>query len=363
MSRRPDWEARTRMRFLVRLAGATVASFLLATAAAAAISSITPDRGTVEPGGSTSANFTVTGSLTSCFTADAPSGFSVAFDGLGLNLLPAGCALGGARVTMTVTAGANASAGDYRVTITETAVGGRLLDTHEWPFTVPAPVTTTTTIPETTTTTRPRTTTTAALTTTSTQSGATTSTDRATTTTSGATTGGATETTTAGAAATGNNTPTASPATKTTVSDTPNTGGGDSPPAGEEADTLPEGSPDGASEEADDPEVLAAGSSDGDLPYERYPAGSGDDAPEVLSRTVFSDQLRSQFSQAVPLTLADAVLSPVVIAEFLFRSLLQSAMSLLVPVLIATLVGSWIVWRMREEVDDDELAISRQSMG
>jgi hypothetical protein len=62
------------------------------------------------------------------------------------------------------------------------------------------------------------------------------------------------------------------------------------------------------------------------------------------------------------MAVANVVVSPVVIAEFLLRSLLQGAMSLLVPILIATLIGLWMVRRMREEIDDDELALSRQSM-
>jgi hypothetical protein len=107
---------------------------------------------------------------------------------------------------------------------------------------------------------------------------------------------------------------------------------------------------------------LAAGSSEDNLPYDRYPDSLSDNPPEVLSRTVLSDQLRNQIARAFPVTVADAVLSPVVIAEFLFRSLLESAKGLLIPILIATLVGLWMVWRMRGEVDDDELALSRQPM-
>jgi hypothetical protein len=336
------------------LAGITVASFLLATAASAAISAISPEKGTVEPGESTTATFTVVNSLTSCFTSSASPGFTVTFDGLGLGLLPLNCALGGADVTMTVTASANASPGDYRVTLSETAVGGRLIDTHEWPFTVPAPATTTTTIAETTTTTpQTTTTTTSSVTTTSTQSATTTSAGPATNTTDGPDTTNATSPVATESRGSGQET---APATATTVPIAPDTREEDNDSAGEAI------GPETSSEtNDDDAEVLAAGTTD-DLPYNRYPANPTEGGPGFLARTMLSDQLRSQFSRAVPMTVADVVLSPVVIAEFLVRSLLRSAMSLLVPILVATLVGLWMVWRMREEIDDDELALSRQSV-
>ena len=337
----------------MRLAGTTVASFILATAASAAISAISPEKGTVEPGESTTATFTVVDSLTSCFTASASSGFSVTFDGLGLGLLPLNCALGGAEVTMTVAASANASPGDYRVTLSETAVGGRLIDTHEWPFTVPAPAATTTTTIAETTTTKAQTTTTSAVTTTSTQSATTTSAGPAPNTTDGPATTNTTSPVATGSRGSGQE---ATPATATTVSIAPDTRDEDNDSAGEA--TGPETS---SEIDDDDAEVLAAGTTD-DLPYNRYPANPTEDGPGILARTVLSDQLRSQFSRALPMTVADAVLSPVVIAEFLVRSLLRSAMGLLVPILVATLVGLWMVWRMREEIDDDELALSRQSV-
>jgi hypothetical protein len=107
---------------------------------------------------------------------------------------------------------------------------------------------------------------------------------------------------------------------------------------------------------------LAAGGSNENPPYNRYPVGAGADASDFSTRTVRSDQLRSQISGAVPLPLADAVLSPLVIAEFLARSLLHSAKSLLIPLLIATLIGLGMAWRMRKEVDHDKLALSRQSV-
>jgi len=374
MSRRPFSGSRTRSRVLELLAGASIVMFLLATAASAAISPISPNSGTVEPKGSVSASFTVVDSVTSCFAAKVPQYFSVTFDGLGLGLLPTDCALEGTEITMTVEAGAKALPGDYQVTITETALGGGLLDTHEWPFTVPASPTTTTTAPATTTTTIPTTTTvpttTTAPTNTTTSAGATTTTSNQSATTTGpsspTTTAPGTSTNTSGPSGAGGpsatgdpTTPSATPGTttSTTGSGTPNSQGD----ATTDADrSLESDTP--AEDDDGDEEVLAAGSSEDNLPYDRYPDSLSDNPPEVLSRTVLSDQLRNQIARAFPVTVADAVLSPVVIAEFLFRSLLESAKGLLIPILIATLVGLWMVWRMRGEVDDDELALSRQPM-
>ncbi|HEX6301383.1 MAG TPA: hypothetical protein VF148_13025 [Acidimicrobiia bacterium] len=370
MSGRPYSGARTRSRVLGKLAGASIVTFLLATAASAAISPISPDSGTVEPKESVSASFTVVDSATSCFAAEVPRYFSVTFDGLGLEPLPIDCAHEGTEITMTVEAGAKALPGDYQVTITETALGGGLLDTYEWPFTVPAPPATTTTIPATTTTTIPTTTTTetptttsaGATTTTTTQSATTTDPGSPTTTVPGITTNitdpaGAGGPTGAGPTTTAAATGTPDTASSTIGTTTATSRGGDTSGAdGATGSATP-------TDDQDDQDVLAAGSTEDNLPYDRYPDRLSDDAPEVLSRTVLTDQLRNQISRAFPVTIADAVLSPVLIAEYLLRSLLESALGLLIPILIATLLGLWMVWRMREEVEDDELALSRQSMG
>lgn len=340
MSRRPDPWGHTSRRYLVKLVVATLATFLLATAAYAALSSISPSRGTVAPGESTTATFQVSPSLLSCVVANVSPNpgnqIAVSFDAAGLD--PANCtALGGdLEVEMTVTAKPEAKPGDYIVTINEVALlGGSLLDSLTWPFTVLAPATTTTTTSTTTTTTTaPTTTTTAPPTTTSTQSATTTSTRPSATTTSSpvTTTSTATATTESTTSATGS---TATPSTD------------QSPPS---------------EESPDDEQVVAAGAPDDNLPYDRYPSESGDAVARPQSRTALSDQLRSQISGAVPLTVADAVLSPLVITEFLFGALLDGAKALAIPLVISTLVGLWMVLRMREEVDDDELTLSRQSV-
>lgn len=71
-----------------------------------------------------------------------------------------------------------------------------------------------------------------------------------------------------------------------------------------------------------------------------------------------SDGLRNQLAKTLPLPLAEAVLSPFVIVEFLFRDLFGNALGYLVPLLIAGALGAWMVFRMRREVTGDELALS-----
>lgn len=370
MSGRPYSGTRITSRVLGKLAGASIVTFLLATAASAAISPITPGSGTVEPKGSVTARFTVVDSVTSCFTAEVPKYFSVTFDGLGVEPLPIDCALEGTEITMTVEAGAKALPGDYRVTITETALDGGLLDTHEWPFTVLSTPGTTTTIPATTTTTMPTTTTTDSPTTTSAGATTTTTTRTATTTNPGSPTTTVPGITTNITDPSGAEGPTgASPTTTLAATGTPDTASSTTDNTTATSRSGDTSGTDGAAgsdtpvNDDDDQDVLAAGSTEDNLPYDRYPDRLSDNAPEVLSRTVLTDQLRNQISRAFPVTVADAVLSPVVIAEYLLRSLLESARGLLIPILIATLLGLWMVWRMREEVEDDELALSRQSLG
>jgi hypothetical protein len=350
----------TRPKSLVWLAGITVALLLVANAALAAISPFKPSEGTVEPGEKAKTHFNVVDSVTSCFVATAPSDFSVSFDGLGLGILPASCALNGARVTLTVTASSQASPGAYKVTITETSQGGSLIDTHEWPFTVPAPPPpTTTTMPIETTTTVPPSVTTIApgvATTTSTPSSSPTS-----------TVGSASSPTTVGASS--------SPANPVGPAASPGAGAG-SPSTGtsrptedaprpqqrdaEDVTRLPtdETSPD------DEAEVLAAGvSDDSSPPYDRYPRRPQADGSESEEGLALSDPLRDQNSNPVAMFMADGDLSPGAIAQFIFGSLFEGAKDLMIPLLIATLVGLVMVWRMRSEVEGDELALSRQSLG
>jgi hypothetical protein len=340
------------------LAGITVATFFLATAALAAISPFDPSKGTVKPGESTKTSFSVTDSVTSCFVATAPPKFDVSFDGLGLNLLPANCALGGAKVTMTVKATPKALPGDYTVTITETALGGALIGTHEWPFTVPAP-------PEPTTTTIAATTTTAPANTTTTSGGATTTSTPSSSPTS---TGGPTTSppSTVGSASSPASTvgPATSPSSAVgATTTTPGPSEGTSPPEESEAESVTESAATDASPNDEDAQVLAAGLTDNSSPpSNRYPRLPLPDGAESEVGMALADPLGGRNANPFA-SFADASLSPGAIAEFIFGSLFAGVRDLMIPMLIAALVGLAMVWRMRLEVNDDELALSRQSLG
>lgn len=361
MSRRLDSGARLR-RYLVGLAGALGAVLIGATAALAAVSSFSPSSGAVSPGESTTADFTVTPptvlgvSSTSCISAAVspnPLQFAVAFDGLGLGTLPANCAVGETDVEMTVTAGQNAAPGNYVVTVTEIELGGELVGTRQWPFTVLAPPTTTTTT--TTTTTRP---------TTSTSTPTTSSTSGAANTTS--TTAPVTTTTTAP-----RTTDSSTPGTDDETSPPTTSGGGpaptgptsSSPNTGSATSSTSPTTEDSHSDDDDSGGIVVGAPADPTGPG----GGSGGSAAPAgddgfLSNISLTDQLRNQIAQAIPLPIAQAVLSPLFIAEFLFRSVLGSAMGYLIPLLLAGGFGLWLVWRMRREVDDGELALSRESL-
>lgn len=70
-----------------------------------------------------------------------------------------------------------------------------------------------------------------------------------------------------------------------------------------------------------------------------------------------SEHLTARLSDAVTPGVAQAVMSPLVIAEFLFRSIINSAAGYALPLLVALLLSAGLVWRMRREVTDDELSL------
>jgi len=331
-----------------------MASFMFATVAYAAVSTFNPSSGTVSPGGTTGASFTVTPPplLTSCITASVSPGplqFTVVFDGLGLGALPANCAtLEPTDVEMTVTAGANATPGQYEVTITEVALlGGQLIATREWPFEVVAPPTTTSSTTSTSTSST-------STTSTSTPGVTTTSTPRPSTTIGQATTTTASATTSS-----------RSGVVTTEGSGTPAANGGlptSTPRPGSSPSSLPDPSAthDVSDDGGDDVFALPPPSDLTGGPPDRGGATPADGG-EFLSKISLSEQLRNQISRALPLPVAQAVLSPLVIVEFLFRSALASAFGYLIPLLLAALYGTWMVVRMRREVDDDELAFSTET--
>lgn len=291
---------------------------VLTGVAYADVSPFAPPSGTMAPGGSTQTEFTFTpeGILSSsCLTATVspnPGQFEA------VNLDPP-CVLlvdDSDQVTLTVTASfANTPPGDYVVTITETklvTLGSDIVVQHTWPFTVETPTTTTSGGGDTTTTT-----TTAGKTTTTTMASSATSTPGNTTTSTPAAT-----ISTAGASA------------------TPNTG---------ERESTGSTGPRLANGDIDEGGVAVGPADDGSG------GANGTTTPEdttAFETVAVSQGLRDTLRQRVPLPIADAVTSPLVIGEVLWRSLTSSVAGLVVPILLALLLGFLLVRRMRKEVNE-----------
>lgn len=55
----------------------------------------------------------------------------------------------------------------------------------------------------------------------------------------------------------------------------------------------------------------------------------------------------------LPPAAVDLVVSPLLIGEVLLRSLMETALSLLLPLLFLSAVGFWLVWRMRPDREAD----------
>jgi hypothetical protein len=235
---------------------------------------------------------------------------------------------------MTVTATTGTSPGSYIVTVTETEllVGGDLFGTYEWPLTITSPTTTTTTTITTTTTT----TTTPTTSTTTPGPGGT-----SPTTTVGSTTPSGPTTTAAGPGP-AITTPVGAP-DETTSTSTPGSAGG------------------GTGDDEDDDVVFvvsAPDETDGDLIGVDPDLLTANEAePAAYARLAFSDRLRNELEGAIPSVISDVVLSPLVIGEILFRSLMEHARGFLLPLILATLVAMGFVWKMRTEIDVDELDI------
>lgn len=251
---------------------------------------------------------------TSCLAATVspnPGQFTVSFD------VP--CVVGSTDVTMTVAAMGTASPGNYVVTVRETelSVGGNLIGSYQWPFVVlGAPSTTssttTTTVPATTTTTS------ATSTTTSTPYGSTSTTLVSTTT---STLYVVTPTTTDRAGSTNTSTP-GGPGS---------TGGGN-----------------GAHKDPDVGPQTATGVT-----------GEPKDQPVGLKNIAFSESLRSNLG-ALPEPVGDLALSPLVIAEILFRAMAENLFGFLVPLLLATVIVLIVVRRQRKGVADGDADLSHQ---
>lgn len=326
-------EVGIRQRVLLMLMGVTLTTLLFAAAAHAAISAFEPWKGTVAPGESMTATFTVVDSFTSCFTVGAPSGLSATLDGLGLGSLPASCAVSGTLVTMTVAADSEVSPGDYTVKLTESALNGQLLGTHEWPVAViepPAPTTTTTTTIPTSTT------------------SSTTIPDLTTTTTS---TVSAVVTVTTPPTAPSTRASDGAPGTASTATDAP-----------AETDSNAGIVLSADSTVRDGPEVLGFGVERRDRPDGRRTRQPADAEPPPLSHAPLSDRLRVHASTVFPPLIADAVVSPIMIGKYLVHSVLDSSRRLLVPIVIGTLIGLLMVWRMRTVIAKDGPPLSRFSV-
>lgn len=343
MARERRSRTRFRLGLLGGLIGGMVTSVVVATTAFAAISGFNPSSGAMTPGGSAQTNFTVNTPILSCITATVPLGFSVSMTGLGVGLGPlqANCVLGGGQVGMTVTASQNATPGNYTVTITEVEarlIGGDLINTYEWPFTVTAPPTTTSSSTSSTTSTTSTSTTSTSSTTSSTSTTVTTTPTTATPSTAPAYSGATPSTT---APPTTTTRPTSTTETTTSLPS---------------ESTLPDET--NETDDSDDSDPVATPSPGAIFPGEGSGSGMAIVAESESSSLVsISDRLRDRLVGALPLTVAEAVLSPLVIAEFLFRSVLSSALGYLIPLIAAGIVGGWMVWRMRREVTGDELAI------
>lgn len=336
-------------------AAATLATVLLLTGVAYGnVSALSPSSGVVPPGDSKSSDFTLTppslllGLGTSCILASVspnPHHFTVTFDGLGLELLPANCALGATPVTMTVRAHASAAPGNYSVTITEIEplnLGGDLITTQVWPFVVLAPTTTTVPSnpptapapPPTTSTTNP---------------------SPVTTSTSTTSLPGPSP-----SPSTSVPTPTVT-SPEPPVTDTP-TPGAVSPGTTEPPDTgVPTIDGDSAREDERDTETIAAPPDDdgrgggGIRPPD--PSSDGLEEPGLATVTV-TNGLRSALEHSAPSPLVDAFLSPLVIAEVLLGALLADRVTSLLPLLLILVFGGWLLWKMKRE-DDDEAQLGR----
>jgi hypothetical protein len=308
----------------------------LALAAYAAISSINPSSGAAEPGDTVSAtvSFDQGGLVNVCPVglSDDPSNITVAFPGCSPPLT------GAWETEMQVAVGPSTAPGDYTITLTNFDLTNLAL-TYEWPLTVNAPPTTTTSS-TTTTTTSPTTTTTSTSTTT-------TSTTATTTTTSGSsptTTSASSPTTTSAASPT--TTSAASPTTTDHIGPTTTTSdglalvvpaGGPSDP-GPGADRGTEEAGASARSEVETPEIVA------------------DRTASPFSEVALSSGLIEKISGAAPSFVANAVASPFVVAEVLLRALGRTVTGLLVPILLTLLFGLLLFWRLRpaeEELEAD----------
>lgn len=78
-----------------------------------------------------------------------------------------------------------------------------------------------------------------------------------------------------------------------------------------------------------------------------------------LKNIAFSESLRSNLG-ALPEPVGDLALSPLVIAEILFRAMAENLFGFLVPLLLATVIVLIVVRRQRKGVADGDADLSHQ---
>jgi hypothetical protein len=335
-----SWIGQIRERVVTGLdLGLVLVLLLMTVVCGAALAAVNedgfdPSSGEVVPGGSTQTNFTVipaptvvsipgvTLPGTSCLVATVspnPAQFTVSFD-----LPGATCVVGPTDLTMTVVAMGSASPGNYIVTIRETglSLGGNLIGTYEWPFVVLGATTTTTTSPTGTTTTVP---------------GATTTVPGSTSTTSSPNS----TTSTTLSSTTSSTTPSVAPTTTVTIiSD--QLGAPGKP-----------GSADAGSGRSDRADPKMSGT-DPDAGRQAGPGvANGEGAAPALENIAFSENLRSNLG-ALPEPVSDLALSPLVIAEVLFRALADNLLGFLIPLVLAAVIVVFLVWRRRRKMEDGD---------
>jgi len=320
--------------------------------AGASVGAIAPSSGQVSPGDSTSASFTVTANLLglNCLIGVVGTAATPNLPALGMNVTFDGASplddCGGTRtVIMTVTAGMNATPGPYVVTIRETKLAdGNLIGTYEWPLTVLAPPTTTTT----SLATGPLPTITITLPTTTSTSPPTTPVDTSPPPTlpgpGSALPSGPNEVTTTVA-------PEGAPSTTTTTTHLT------IPRSLDEVDDGDEGDDGGI--------VMGSGPGRGE---DGFNVGAVSDdvlgvTQEPFASIAVSEALRQSLDAALPNVVSTLVVSPLLLIEILIRSLFTSAAGLLLPLTLAALLTFGFIRRLRKEVDDADLELPTRASG
>lgn len=274
----------------------------LALVAFAAVSAIEPSSGEADPGETVTATISVDPTLLSvCLTgsSDDPLNIAVTFvpacDGGGLFADPW-------ESEMRVSVAAATAPGDHTVTVVDLDIGGLI---YQWPLTVTGP-------PSTTTTTSSSTSSTSSTTTTSTSAGK-------TTTSRG-------------------------PIITTTSSVPPTTSDEDDSVAAPSGPSESDGGSGGIGAPGSDPSAAPAGGSD-----------EATAATSTFSEVALSSGLIETVGRSVSPVVAEALFSPLVVAEVLLRALGRTMADLMLPLILMVLLGAWMFWRLRPHDEEWEV--------